>query len=124
MKTQRQNPARIALAGFAVVGMTLLATVSCKSPHEVARRAETNLDPGFPRGNNFFHQVSYQVVSGGVPTVEGAEYVNDDELCQQCHPAYAKTFAANNVHRGDSCEGCHGPGSRHLEARGKEAISN
>jgi DmsE family decaheme c-type cytochrome len=52
--------------------------------------------------------------------VEGAESVNDDELCQQCHPAYAKTFAANNVHRGDSCEGCHGPGSRHLETRGKE----
>ena len=87
--------------------------------HEATRRTEPNLDPGFPRGNNFFTQVSYQEVKGAVPTIAGAEYVNDDELCANCHGAYAKTFA-ENVHRGDTCEGCHGPASRHLETQGKE----
>ena len=54
-----------------------------------------------------------------MPTIAGAEYVNDDELCTNCHGAYAKLFA-ENVHRGDGCEGCHGPASRHLETQGRE----
>jgi DmsE family decaheme c-type cytochrome len=78
------------------------------------------LDPGQPHGNNFFTQVSYTQVTGVVPTVAGAEYVHDDEICMTCHETYVKTFK-NNVHRGgDSCEGCHGPASKHVEARGKE----
>ncbi|HEY4760318.1 MAG TPA: cytochrome c3 family protein, partial [Thermoguttaceae bacterium] len=37
----------------------------------------------------------------------------------QCHEAYVKSFV-HNVHRGDSCESCHGPASRHLETQGRE----
>ncbi len=97
----------------------LVVAVSCQSPHASTRRTEPNLDPGFPSPNNFFTQVSYQRVKGTVPTVAGAEYVNDDELCTNCHGAYAKSFA-ENVHRGEGCEGCHGPASRHLETQGRE----
>ena len=57
-------------------------------------------------------QVCYQEVRAAVPKLQGAEYVNDDELCATCHGAYAKSFAANNVHRRDGCESCHGPASR------------
>jgi DmsE family decaheme c-type cytochrome len=66
-----------------------------------------------------FTQVSCQAVKAELPKIEGAEYVNDDEMCANCHGAYAKSFA-NNVHRGDGCESCHGPASKHVEARGKE----
>ncbi|MGA2616544.1 MAG: cytochrome c3 family protein [Thermoguttaceae bacterium] len=65
-------------------------------------------------------QVSYQTVGAALPKVQGAEYVNDDELCLNCHGSYAKSFAEGNVHRTEGCEACHGPASKHLEARGKE----
>jgi len=110
-------------------GVTAVA-VSCRSSHEVtqtvatrpqpARRADPYLAPGFPRGNNAFHQASYRAVGAPIPVLEGAEYVNDDELCAQCHEGFHKSFLAQNVHRNESCEACHGPASRHLETRGRE----
>jgi DmsE family decaheme c-type cytochrome len=51
--------------------------------------------------------------------VAEAEFVNDDSLCMTCHETYAKSFE-HNVHRGQSCEKCHGPASKHLSTRGKE----
>jgi DmsE family decaheme c-type cytochrome len=80
---------------------------------------EPNVDPGWPKANNFFTQVSYQEVRVALPKLEGAEYVNDTEICETCHEAYTKSFA-DNVHRRDNCEACHGPASRHVETRGKE----
>ena len=72
--------------------------VSCRAPHEVTHdvtdRTQPNLDPGARRGNPFFTQVCYQEVKGTIPAIKGAEYVNDDELCANCHEAYAKSFAA------------------------------
>lgn len=105
--------------GMLLVSLATLVSTSCRSPHEETRRTEPYLEPGQPKPNNFFHQVSYQAVKGQVPALQGAEYVNDDEICMQCHEAYVKSFA-NNVHRGDSCESCHGPASRHVETRGAE----
>ena len=113
------TPNRGAIAAVLIVGLLLTVAISCRSSQETARRTEPNLDPGWPRANNFFTQVSYQQVKGEVPIVPGAEYVNDDEICATCHGAYAKSFA-ENVHRGDTCESCHGPASKHVEARGKE----
>ncbi len=117
----RATPTRGSIAAVLVVSLLLTVAVSCRSPHEstATRRTDANLDPGAPRGNNFFTQVSYQEVRGAVPTIPGAEYVNDDELCVNCHGAYAKTFS-ENVHRGDGCEGCHGPASKHMESQGRE----
>jgi len=92
---------------------------ACRSEAPPPRRAETNIDPGWPRANNDFRQVSYQAVQATVPTLAGAEMVNDDEICMQCHETYVKTFH-ESVHRAINCETCHGPASRHVEARGKE----
>jgi DmsE family decaheme c-type cytochrome len=110
------------------LGLMSLVFASCKSSHNPtcrsedppAHRAETNIDPGWPRANNAFRQVSYQEVRGTVPVLAGAEMVNDDDICMQCHEAYVKTFHESNVHRVQNCEACHGPASRHVETRGKE----
>ena len=117
--THLKHPTGASILGFTLIGFLSLAIASCKSPNEGTRRTETNLDPGWPRGEKLFHQVSYESVGTKIPTIEGAEFVNDDEICATCHGAYAKAFA-QNVHRGDTCESCHGPASRHVETRGKE----
>jgi len=117
--THLKRPGRGSVVGVTVGAILLLAIASCQSPQVVERRTDVPLDPGPPRGNNFFHEVSYGPAGATVPKIEGAELVNDDELCAECHPAYSKAFA-NNVHRGDGCESCHGPASKHLETRGKE----
>ena len=83
-----------------LLGLLSLGFASCQSSHNPTcrseapppRRAETNIDPGWPRGNNAFHQVSYQAVRGSVPELAGAEMVNDDDICMQCHEAYVKSF--------------------------------
>ena len=36
-----------------------------------------------------------------------------------CHEAYVNSFH-ENVHRGQTCQSCHGPASKHLETQGKE----
>jgi len=117
--THPRRPRRVSAVGLLLVGLLLAGIPACRSPHEPTRRTDPALEPGWPQGNRFFHQVSYQSVSAQVPKVEGAELVNDDELCATCHEAYTKTFD-NNLHRGDTCESCHGPASRHVETRGKE----
>jgi DmsE family decaheme c-type cytochrome len=121
--THSRGRRRVSAVGVLLAGLLLTGIPACRSSHEPGtlgvRRTEVSLDPGPPQGDRFFHQVSYQAVSAQMPKVQGAEMVNDDEICATCHEAYAKTFQ-NNVHRGDGCESCHGPASRHVETRGKE----
>jgi DmsE family decaheme c-type cytochrome len=110
-----------------LLGVVSLGFASCKSSHNPncrsedppPRRAETNIDPGWPKGYSAFRQVSYQAVRGSVPQLAGAEMVNDDDICMQCHETYVKLFH-ENVHRAQTCEACHGPASKHVETRGKE----
>lgn len=60
------------------------------------------------------------------PQIPGATFVGNDR-CFDCHTNYARTFSGSvhfRVHvdidtrpgGGTSCETCHGPGSRHVEA--------
>jgi hypothetical protein len=116
----REGPPGSVITKILVLGLALVAGSSCRAPHKVTQRTESNLDPGWPKGNNFFTQVSYQQVKGQAPVIPGAEYVNDNEICMTCHENYVKAFA-HNVHRGQKCEACHGPASRHLETQGREA---
>ena len=113
------RPRHTCAVGLVLVALIALGTASCTSPQDPMRRMDPDLDPGRPKGNPFFTQASYQPVQGTLPTVADAENVNDDEICGQCHPAYAKSFA-QSVHRGGGCESCHGPASKHVEARGKK----
>lgn len=111
-------------AGYVLLGVLCLGIASCSFPNRKARRMETELKPGWPKGNNAFREASLRPVSAEIPVVEGAEYINDDELCLSCHQVYTETFQ-ENVHRGihhegQACEACHGPASRHLETRGQE----
>ena len=64
-----------------------------------------------------FCEKQYPPVTGSVPTIPGAEMVNDDTLCATCHEAYVK-YHRTNIHRNQSCEACHGPASEHLKTRG------
>ena len=129
MRTVTHQTNRTPQRGLTLVllGVVSLGLASCQSSHNPIcrsedpppRRAETTIDPGWPRADNGFHQCCYTEVRGTVPQLKGAEMVNDDELCMQCHETYVKSFH-ENVHRAMTCESCHGPASRHVETRGKE----
>lgn len=117
----------ILLAGLCVCG-----PCGCSSPTYLSnRRGEATAAPGHPAhgdkgGESGLRNVvfrsrekNFPPVSAAIPKVQGAEMVKDDELCMTCHEAYVKAHHTN-VHRGQSCEACHGPGSQHIRTRGTE----
>jgi DmsE family decaheme c-type cytochrome len=120
--------ARVIHAGRILTGVLILSMTACGVGQRTVQHAETEVSPGWPgqfaKPATTFHEVSLSELRAPLPQIAEAEYVNDDELCATCHQAYAELFA-ENVHRGihqnaQSCEACHGPGSKHLETRGKE----
>ena len=123
-----KRPFRFSTAGLVAVGCLCLAFASCHSAHDPTCRTEGELparhEPPLERltppvADQPFQQVCYETVHAEVPKPQGAEYVNDTDICATCHETYVKTFA-DNVHRRDNCEACHGPASRHVETRGQE----
>ena len=64
-----------------------------------------------------FVEKQFPAITGTVPTIAGAEMVDDDTLCATCHEAYVR-YHRTNIHRNQSCEACHGPASEHLKTRG------
>ena len=109
--------------GLVLLSVCCLTIASCGFPQRQGRRAETELEPGWPKPNNAFREASLGVIRVELPTIEGAEYVEDDELCLTCHGVYTQTFEQNvhrGIHEGQACEACHGPASEHLITRGKE----
>lgn len=87
--------------------------------NDVSSDDEPRIDSGWPRGNASFQQAALPRVQVALPTIADAEYVNNDALCAVCHHVHGEAFA-RNVHRKQGCEACHGPASRHLDARGKQ----
>lgn len=74
----------------------------------------------------------FAVPTASAATQPGGDYVGS-QVCRTCHPDVWVTFFRNahykSVASGDQppertgCEGCHGPGQKHVEARGgKETI--
>ena len=60
------------------------------------------------------------------PELEGATFVNSSGKCVECHQEYIERFSMSRMGRTlpqGSCESCHGPMSKHLEApRRKPAL--
>lgn len=111
---------RCVLLWRALLAICLLTIAACNGPQGSARRGEADLTPYWPKPQPAFNEVKLAALQVPVPEIPDAEYVNDDELCMVCHEAYTKS-QQHNVHRQTSCEKCHGPASRHLSTRGKEA---
>jgi DmsE family decaheme c-type cytochrome len=120
--------------GLVLLGLLLLATTSCSFPQNGPRSADGDLDPGWPKGHEFWQETSVSVspttasseekfrrspTFAKLPEIPGAEVLQMDDFCGTCHTTYVEAFA-NNVHREQGCETCHGGAGLHLESRGKE----
>ena len=89
--THLQGQLRGSSGRLVLLGLLCLGLASCQSPHQATsyteaqppRRTDPRLDQGWPRANKYVVQVCYQEARAAVPKLQGAEYVNDDELC--CH---------------------------------------
>lgn len=109
--------------GLLCLGLSVWLLASCS----LSRRSQYLVDlvrpnptqDGLPAPDVRFEETKNPVLRVAYPQVQGAEYVNFDQLCMTCHKTYVETFA-HNVHRGQKCEDCHGPASLHLKTRGKE----
>ena len=118
---------RRSTAVYVLLGLACMTVASCGLRPRNPERSDTELGrewPQSPQQPAIFREASYGVLRDAVPTVEGAEFVNDDELCLNCHKVYSESMQ-QNVHRGigtdgHACEACHGPASAHLKTRGKE----
>jgi DmsE family decaheme c-type cytochrome len=103
---------------IALIALTMLT--ACNGPNGSARRGErTEVTSYFPRPQQQFVEQQYPALHVAIPQIPDAEFIEDDELCMVCHEAYTKAHQTN-VHRGQSCEKCHGAGSRHVASRGLE----
>ena len=121
-------------AGVAVA-LLLLGMASCGSLQNPVRRPSAEVEPGWPKGHQpwqetrvlqagwtegkqFWDPVQRESFRASLPFIEGAHLVGHDEFCEGCHETYAMAFA-NNVHRDQQCEACHGAASRHTKGRGE-----
>ena len=105
-----------------LLAVCMASFAGCNGKQGSARRGEKNLSPYSYKPEPQWRQVQLAALHVPVPGIANAEFVNDDQLCATCHEAYTNSFQ-HNVHRGQSCEQCHGPASRHLLSRGREPES-
>lgn len=120
--------------GIVALGLMVLGMASCTSSHYPVRRTGADLDPGWPRGHQPWHETTSVVVPAGLtaeepsarealrvplPELPDAMTLEMDDFCQTCHEVYSTAFA-DNVHGEQGCESCHGGASLHLESRGLE----
>ena len=102
----------------ALMVVVLAGATGCNRSNSAGRGAAAPAPYGY-KAEPLFRTAQLASLRVPVPEIAEAEFVNDDQICATCHEAYVKTFA-HNVHRGESCEKCHGPASRHLITRGRE----
>lgn len=113
---------RSTIAAQIVVAALVVMISACNGGNRSARRGQPDMAPYLPQPTAPFQEVQLASLQVAMPQIADAEYVEDDELCMVCHEAYVKSFQ-HNVHRGQSCEQCHGPGSRHIQSRGQDPTS-
>jgi DmsE family decaheme c-type cytochrome len=103
-----------------VVGSVLLSAMSCRAPRpKSAYRGQAVSTPYGVEPSPPWRERQFTQVRATIPQVPNSEMVGDDQLCATCHESYVKHHQTN-IHRGQSCETCHGPGSEHVRTRGKE----
>lgn len=110
------RPATVAVA---LLALFVVTSTACNSGHRGPRRGDPDQLPYVPRPEPVYQPAKLAALRVPLPEIAGAEFIEDDEICMTCHEAYVKTFQ-HNVHRGQSCEKCHGPGSLHVKSRGRE----
>lgn len=110
---------RFVSVGLLLMGLIVVGVASCKGPEGRSRFRFRKSVAGWPKGVARWQEAKYPALKVDQPQVTGAEFINDDSLCATCHETYVKKFETN-VHREQKCEGCHGPGSRHVQTRGQE----
>jgi DmsE family decaheme c-type cytochrome len=107
----------------ALLCFALLATASCRSRRTVSasrgQPAPTAANVYGVQPAARWQERQFPEVRATIPQIEKAEMVGDDELCATCHESFVKHHQTN-LHRGQSCEACHGPGSEHMRTRGQE----
>jgi DmsE family decaheme c-type cytochrome len=97
-----------------------LAIPACRGPRNLSSgRGDATAASGYFTGRIFWKEKQFEPVSATIPTILKAEYVKDDDLCASCHESYVQ-YHKTNIHRDQSCETCHGPGSQHVRTRGQE----
>ena len=102
--------------------LVCLALSACGSVTPGERRLDRDLGPGWPKPIRPFREASFPALKADLPIPIGAEYVDDDSQCASCHQAEVEAFSLNVHHglrKGESCEACHGPGSKHVDSEGK-----
>jgi DmsE family decaheme c-type cytochrome len=100
-----------------------LAIPACGFVVPGARRLDSYLGPGWPKPDRVFRETALPALRAELPAIEGAEYVDADEECANCHESLVETFRQNvhhGIRKGESCEACHGPCSKHVDAAGEK----
>ena len=108
--------AKRAAAGLLLWALSAVFLTSCKAITESTRFGKDYITRHWARAKEP-SRPPRAIVKVPLPTIPGAKYVNNDQLCQVCHKAYVEAFEGN-VHRNQQCEACHGPASKHLGTRG------
>lgn len=83
---------------------------------------KTTLPANWQAGKLLWSPKAYPSLRVDLPLLPEATLVGLDAQCVLCHETYVTAFA-NNVHRKEGCESCHGPASRHLATRGEGKAS-
>lgn len=83
---------------------------------------KTALPADWREGKQLWSPKSLPMQRTELPFPVEALFVGLDAECVLCHETYVTAFA-DNVHRRDGCESCHGPASWHITSRGEGIAS-
>lgn len=111
---------RLTPRNLGYLSLLILGLSSCahRANRTTTAENEDYLRPYGAKPKLLSREAETHIVQASYPMIQDAEMVGEDEICATCHKNYVDSFA-HNVHRGQKCEDCHGPASKHLETRGE-----
>jgi DmsE family decaheme c-type cytochrome len=105
-----------------IAGLLCLCIPACCALFHDGRRILLEVGPGWPKPALAFRPAKLPTLRAELPIPPGAEYVQDDTVCLRCHRGYDQRYrdaAHQSLPSGQTCESCHGPSSKHVEAGGR-----